>query len=171
MRNAMDRSREDTHSAASLNAWLATAREDLRRTPPPWGETQLQARIDERRALRAVADAQAPTQQRPARVQRRLAAWFGVPALATAMAVLFFGGALLRPATTPRDAPAAAFAALTSIDAIVAEPGKVVVQARVPRALLTDYGLPIDPARADVPVEAEFLLSARGMVLAVRFVE
>jgi hypothetical protein len=46
-----------------------------------------------------------------------------------------------------------------------------VVAAELPRAALAYYGLPIDPARADQPARAELLMSARGAVLAVRFVQ
>jgi hypothetical protein len=45
------------------------------------------------------------------------------------------------------------------------------VPARLPRTALADFGLPIDPSRADVPVKADLLMSPRGVVLAVRFVE
>ncbi len=167
----------DPRTDHPLDRWLAAAREELaRREPPPWSEGELSARIDERLALQAVADSppalQPRAQPRAASAKRRLLVWLGAPAMAAgAFALLLVAATLLRSGAGPAALPPAPFIALTSIDAIAAEPGKVVVPARVPRAQLADYGLPVDPARADVPAQAEFLLSARGVVLAVRFVE
>jgi hypothetical protein len=45
------------------------------------------------------------------------------------------------------------------------------VPAELPRGALTLYGLPVDPSRADQPARAELLLSARGSVLALRFLQ
>jgi hypothetical protein len=53
---------------------------------------------------------------------------------------------------------------------MAAEPA-VIVSSQVAAATLSEYGLPVDPARADEPVRAEFLLSPTGLVLAVRFAE
>jgi hypothetical protein len=47
----------------------------------------------------------------------------------------------------------------------------VVVPARVPRMTLAQYGLPLDPARASEPVNAELLERRDGAVLAYRYVE
>jgi hypothetical protein len=47
----------------------------------------------------------------------------------------------------------------------------VVVPARVPRMTLAQYGLPLDPARASEPVNAELLVRRDGAVLAYRYVE
>lgn len=165
----------DPRTDQALDRWLAAARDELaRRDPPPWSEGELRARIDERLALRAVADSRPAmrprAQPRAASAKRRFLVWLGAPAMAAgALALLLVAGTL--PRSGPSLEPSAPFVALASIDAIAAEPGKVVVPARVPRAQLADYGLPVDPARADVPAQAEFLLSARGVVLAVRFVE
>jgi hypothetical protein len=167
----------DPRTDHPLDHWLAAARDELaRREPPPWSEGELRARIDERLALQAVADSppalQPRAQPRAASAKRRLLVWLGAPAMAAgAFALLLVAATLLHSGVGPAALPPAPFIALTSIDAIAAEPGKVVVPARVPRAQLADYGLPVDPARADVPAQAEFLLSARGVVLAVRFVE
>ena len=57
------------------------------------------------------------------------------------------------------------------MESIAAEPDKVVVPAELPRGALTLYGLPVDPSRADQPARAELLLSARGSVLALRFLQ
>lgn len=163
-----------------LDAWLGAAREDLRHmTPPPWLQAQLIARVDERRALEALRQCAAPLAptERPAgprsrgpRLVQRLALWFGLPA--AALAVLLWAGVLLRPLAPQPSAPAPApFLALAPLDSIAAARDAVVVPAQVPRAQLADYGLPIDPARADQPARAELLMSAHGVVLAVRFVE
>jgi hypothetical protein len=167
----------DPRTDQALDRWLAAARDQLaRREPPPWSEGELRARIDERLALQAVAGSRPAmrprAQPRAASAKRRLLGWLGARAMAAgAFALLLVAGTLLRAGGGSAALPPAPFIALTSIDAIAAEPGKVVVPARVPRAQLADYGLPVDPARADVPAQAEFLLSARGVVLAVRFVE
>ncbi|MGZ8994136.1 MAG: hypothetical protein ACXW16_08985, partial [Burkholderiaceae bacterium] len=60
--------------------------------------------------------------------------------------------------------------ALVASDAMAAAPA-VIVSSQVAAATLSEYGLPMDPARADEVVRAEFLLSPTGLVLAVRFAE
>ena len=65
----------------------------------------------------------------------------------------------------------AQFIALTSMETIAAETAPQIVSAQMPRAALAGFGLPVDPARADQPVHTELLMSPRGVVLAVRFVE
>lgn len=167
----------DPRTDHALDCWLAAARDELaRREPPPWSEGELRTRIEERLALLAVADSRPALQPRArprtAPAKRRFLVWLGAPAMAAgAFALLLVAATLLRSGGGPNPERSAPFIALTPIDAIAAEPDKVVVAARVPRAQLADYGLPVDPARADVPAQAEFLLSARGVVLAVRFVE
>lgn len=167
----------DPRADHPLDRWLAAARDELAlREPPPWSDGELRARIEERLALQAIAGSprapQPRARPRAASAERRFLVWLGAPAMAAgAIALLLVAAALLRFGAGPAALPPPPFIALTSIDAIAAEPGKVVVPARVPRAQLADYGLPVDPARADVPAQAEFLLSARGVVLAVRFVE
>ena len=63
------------------------------------------------------------------------------------------------------------FLALVTSEAIAAEPSAVIVASQVPSATLVEYGLPLDPARADRLIGAEFLMSPTGTVLAVRFTE
>lgn len=159
----------------SLDEWLAVARSDVgRRLPDPLVEQRLLDRMRERRALQSVAAAQ-PPRARPAphRVRPRL--WFGVPAaLASAalagVSLLVWVFALPVETIEPRLA-ATPFFALVSADAIAAERSPIVVESTLPRVTLADYGLPIDPARVDEAVGAEFLLSRAGVVLAVRFKE
>ena len=164
----------------ALDTWLAAARADLaQQTPPPWLLPQVLARVDERRALQAVQHAQeaAPMTGRPVRAPARPRAgwrtallWAGVPAALAA--TLLAASVLLRPLAPGQGVPEAArFIALAPLETLTADPGAHVVPALVPRAHLAEFGLPVDPARADQLARAEFLLSTRGAVLAVRFVE
>ena len=178
--------------APALTAWLAAAREDLAACEPPaWLEHQLRERLAERRALNAVRrtreapahDGELDSAPQLARGRRLLAGLTAArprPAWAAAAAacfVLVIGVVLFSPLHTPNGAAGSTvadrspFIALASLDAIAAESGATVVPARLPRTSLADFGLPVDPARADVPLSAEFLMSPRGVVLAVRFVE
>ena len=63
------------------------------------------------------------------------------------------------------------FLALVASEALAAEPSALIVSSEVPGSTLSDYGLPVDPARIDQPIRAEFLLSPTGLLLAVRFAE
>ena len=155
--------------------WLAIARVDLRaRHAPEWIESRLLTAAAEQRTLQALgatvaaAEASARNVRRP--WWRRL--WLA-PALAGSL-VFVIGLALLtvQPvAIAPAAAAPAPFIALTSMDAIAAETAPQIVSAQMPRAALAGFGLPVDPARADQPVQTELLMSPRGVVLAVRFVE
>jgi hypothetical protein len=155
-----------------LDNWLGAARDDAaRRMPDSLVEQQLLARVRERGALHGVAVARQPTAPPAAGI-----AWWrrwsvGVPvALAAGLALLLIATPMT-PVAPPAAAAATPFFALAGIDAIAAETAPVVVASRVPRTALADYGLPVDPARADEPVNAEFLMSRAGVVLAVRFRE
>lgn len=44
------------------------------------------------------------------------------------------------------------------------------IRVQMPRAALAAYGLPVNPARADIPVKAELLVSEDGQARAIRFV-
>jgi hypothetical protein len=87
--------------------------------------------------------------------------------------VALVGGNLLapRPGEHPRPGVATPFIALVGSEALAAARDPIVVPSQVARTTLADYGLPVDPARADEPVGAEFLVSRAGLVLAVRFRE
>ena len=88
-------------------------------------------------------------------------------ALAIAISAL-----VLAPNQPQSDATVRApFLALVASEAIAAEPSAVIVPSQVSGAALSDYGLPVDPARVDQPIRAEFLLSPTGLILAVRFAE
>jgi hypothetical protein len=158
----------DSDRDASLEPWLSAARTDLaRRSPPAWIEAQLRARADERRLLQSLRPQAGPLPR--IGPPRRWLGWLALPAAAAAVVLLAI--ALPAPAPADGDAARASFIALAPLEEIAAERGTVLVPGQVPRAQLADYGLPVDPARADQPARADFLLSARGVVLAVRFVE
>jgi hypothetical protein len=160
---------EQTPQRVSLDDWMAAGRAAAVE-PPAWLEAQLMARFDERRGLQSVrrhAITAARTSQVPS-WRRRLAWALALPA--AVLAALLVGSVLLWPLPAARPA-ASHFMALAPLDAIAAERGAMVVPAQVPRAQLAEYGLPVDPARADEPANAELLMSRRGVVLAVRFVQ
>lgn len=157
-------------SEDASKAWLEAARaEAARRAPDPMVESQLLARVRERGALRSIAAA------RPAPVRAAARPWwrpsFALPVAFAGVAALIIGVRLLAPTPSAVNAREVAtpFIALVGADALVAERSPVVVTSQVARTALADYGLPVDPARADEPVDAEFLVSASGVVLAVRF--
>lgn len=163
-----------------LDDWLSAARTDLAQRPlDPLAEQQLLSRVREMRALQSVAatriDIVGP-ERRASRRQRRFAflgwrgwrsaALAGVTTLVIAVAI-----AMLAPDVPQRAAEVRTpFLALVASDAMAAEPA-VIVSSQVAAATLSEYGLPVDPARADEPIRAEFLLSPTGLVLAVRFAE
>jgi hypothetical protein len=159
-----------------LDEWLALARSEVgRRLPDPLVEQRLLDRVRERRALQSVADARQPPRARPAPHRVRPRFWFGLSAALASAALA--GVALLvwtfspPVETTEPRLTATPFFALVAADAIAAERSPIVVESTLPRVTLADYGLPVDPARVDEAVGAEFLLSRAGVVLAVRFKE
>jgi hypothetical protein len=162
-------------SGTRMDDWMDAARDDLaQRAPDAIVEAQLLARVRERGALRSV-EAAVPVRVAPKRRPWWLRLSVGVPLAAAAVFVVLLGTRLLVP---PSADPAMAahevatpFIALVAGEALAAERAPVVVASQVPRTALADYGLPVDPARADEPVDAEFLMSRTGVVLAVRFRE
>lgn len=159
-----------------LDDWLTAARAELAaRQPDQLAEQQLLARVREMRALQSVAAtriaASAPVDRHPGIWRRlfnlRAAALAGSLTLAVVISVL-----VLLPNAPPRDATVRTpFLALVTSEAIAAEPSALIVSSEVAGSTLSDYGLPVDPARIDQPVRAEFLLSPTGLLLAVRFAE
>jgi hypothetical protein len=151
----------------NLDPWFAAARTELaQEAPPQWVEWAVLAHQAERALLLRLR----PKAVMPERPSRRMRWQWLVPA-AAAVVLLTAVGLLLFADPAPRgghgDTPL--FMALGPLETIATEPRPVVVTSAVPRAQLAAYGLPIDPARADQPVRAEFLVSRRGAVLAVRF--
>jgi anti-sigma-K factor RskA len=159
-----------------LDDWLAAARVDLsEHQPDQLAEQQLLMRVREMRALQSVAATRIAA---PASVDRARGSWrrvFGwrAAALAGVMTlVAALGLFLFLPNVPIRDATVRTpFLALVASEAIAAESSALIVSSEVPGSALSDYGLPIDPARIDDPVRAEFLLSPTGLLLAVRFAE
>ena len=160
-----------------LDDWLAAARSDLAQcTPDLLTEQRLLAHVREMRALQLVAATRLSTSPRR---DGHTAFWrrpFRWRTAALAGAATLVGIALsvvvLAPNAPQRDAMVRTpFFALVASEAIAAEPSALIVTSQVAAATLSDYGLPVDPARADQPIRAEFLLSPTGLVLAVRFAE
>jgi hypothetical protein len=145
-----------------IDDWLAAARADLAtREPPAWLESSLAARLAERAALARLRSL-AP----PARRARRARRWIGLAAMATVVLAVAVGVASIAPSGPPPARPT--FLAVAPLETIAAEVRPIVVAAQMPRAQLAAYGMPVDPTRAET-VHAEFLISRRGSVLAVRF--
>jgi hypothetical protein len=163
-----------------LDDWLSAARTDLAQRPlDPLAEQQLLSRVREMRALQSVAAARIDIvgpERRASRRQRRFAflewrGWRTAALAGVATLVIALAIAMLAPDVPQRAAEVRTpFLALVASDAMAAEPA-VIVSSQVAAATLSEYGLPVDPARADEPIRAEFLLSPTGLVLAVRFAE
>jgi len=159
-------------SGKPMNDWLAAARQDIAaQGPDEIVEMQLLARVRERRALQSIESGRPAPARRPVRWWMRLS--FGVPAACAAILLVVLGGRLSAPVRTQAPAPemATPFIALVAREALAAERAPVLVSSAVARTALADYGLPVDPARADESIGAEFLVSRTGVVLAVRFKE
>ena len=74
------------------------------------------------------------------------------------------------PAVQRAAADPGPFIALRPLERIALEPSATVVETEFPRALLADWGLPVEPDRAGEPVRAELLYSPDGEALAVRLI-
>jgi anti-sigma-K factor RskA len=158
-----------------LDDWLAAARSELaQRAPDLLAEQQLLARVREIRALQSVAATRigVPRHDRRTRFWRRPFGWRTAALTGAATLAVAIGAVMLAPNAPRRDATVRTpFLALVASEAIAAEPSALIVSSQVSGATLSDYGLPVDPARIDQPIRAEFLLSPTGLVLAVRFAE
>ena len=104
--------------------------------------------------------------------RKRPTLWWMPPlALAATIGVVSWMVRLPHPvpqATQVAQADPGPFLALRPIERIALEPSTTVVQAEFPRALLAEWGLPVEPDRAGEPVRAEMLYSPDGEALAVR---
>ena len=113
------------------------------------------------------------------RVRRRRAQmpWIVAPLAIAASLVLVAFIVRSLPPHTPDAAPAtpatarATFTPVVPLAAITDTGDAYVVPARVPRMTFAQFGVPVDPARADVPVDAELLVRRDGALLAYRFVD
>ncbi len=159
-----------------LDEWLAAARAELAvHQPDQLAEQQLLARVREMRALQSVAATRIAASEAVDRLPGiwhrlfnvRTAMLAGAMTLATAVGVLV----LLSNAPTRDATVRTPFLALVTSEAIAAEPSALIVSSEVSASTLSDYGLPVDPARIDRPIRADFLLSPTGLLLAVRFAE
>jgi hypothetical protein len=146
------------HSA--LDRALAALREAIAQLEPP-------AATDA-----AIAAAARSIPRRPAGRH----AWIAWPlALAATIAAVSILVRTLAPVAPPAaDAiPASARAAFTPVVPIaeIEQSGDAVVMpARLPRMTLAQFGVPIDPARADDGVDTELWVRRDGALLAYRFV-
>jgi hypothetical protein len=160
-----------------LDDWLAAARLDLsEREPDQIAEQQLLTRVREMRALQSVAAtrlASSPPLENRRANRFRLSGWWRAAALASVMTLAVVLTVVLLPQSPPSgDATVRTpFLALVASEALAAEPSALIVSSEVPGSTLSEYGLPVDPARIDQPIRAEFLLSPTGLLLAVRFAE
>jgi hypothetical protein len=81
-------------------------------------------------------------------------------------------GSELPPRPAGEQAPAATeFIPLVPIRDIASDHGAYVVATQMPRMMLSDFGLPVNPARAADTISSELLIRRDGTVLAVRFID
>jgi hypothetical protein len=130
---------------------------------------------------RAIASAIARAERAKARSGRRRWAYlftYGLPAAFAAAATIAIVAWTLRASPegetpVPKLAlPAASeFIPVVPITDLASTRGAYVVSTPVPRTMLAELGLPINPALAAEPVASELLVRADGTVLAVRFLE
>ena len=147
----------------------------------PGQETLLDLKLDELK--RELASLVAPAALESALAERfrkaralasRPRLWWMPPlALAATLALVTWiaRGPFNEPQTASKAAlqtDAGPFLALRPLERIALEPRATVVATEFPRALLSDWGLPVSPDRAGEPVRAEMLYSADGEPLAVR---
>jgi hypothetical protein len=99
--------------------------------------------------------------------------WMPPLALAATLGLVSWMVRMPHPASPPVQIAAAdpgPFIALRPLERIALEPTTTVVETEFPRALLADWGLPVEPDRAAEPVRAELLYSPEGEALAVRLI-
>lgn len=147
-----------------LDAMLTTLRAEAQTWAPP-------AKVD---AAIATAVKDRDARSRRARLRDHWIAWplalaASLAIVAVAMRTLSPQAALEEPAPTVSLRPT--FTPVVPIAQIRETADAVIVPARVPRMTLAQYGLPLDPAHADDPVDAELLVRRDGALLAYRFAE
>ena len=154
------------HPDSRLDRQLALLRRSVAEAAPP-------ATTDA-----AIARAIAAAKGRPRRASSR--SWIAWPiALAASIAMIAFAIRQLPPQAGDADARDSAasnaarakFMPLVPVAEIERAGDALLVPARVPRSTIAEFGLPIDPARAGDPVDAELLLRRDGALLAVRFLD
>ena len=106
--------------------------------------------------------------------RKRPALWWMPPlALAATLGVVSWMVRAPLPATPEfqvAQADPGPFLALRPLEPIALEPATTVVETEFPRALLADWGLPVEPDRAAEPVRVELLYSPDGEALAIRLI-
>jgi len=152
-----------TSPLSELDRRLAALRDGAARFEPP-------AAVDA-----AIAAAVRSAARRRPRLPARHA-WIAWPlALAAAVALVSFAVRSLAPVhdgatdTLPVTAHAQ-FTPVVPLADIQATGDALIVPARVPRMTLAQFGVPVDPARADDTVDTELLVRRDGALLAYRFV-
>jgi hypothetical protein len=157
----------DTHALTNeLDRRLAGLKDALAGSEPP-ASTDL--------AIAKAIDRAAGKRARASRGPRLLDRWLAWPlALAATIAVVAIAVRAIpdgdvspvkaASASTPR------FIAVVPVAEIEQSSDAYVVPARVPRMALAQFGLPVNPARADDAVDTELLVRPDGAVLALRFV-
>jgi hypothetical protein len=145
----------------SLDCCLAELRDASRDWSPP-------AAVDA--AIAAAAS-------RAMRTRRAAPRWIAWPlALAATITVVSFvvgtwpQQAPVGPAPTVSDEVRHAFMPVVPVAEIERASDALVVPARMPRMSLAQFGLPVDPARADDAIDTELLVRRDGALLAYRFV-
>ncbi len=114
--------------------------------------------------------------ERAARAPRLVDRWLAWPlALAAAIAVVAiavrtFPAGDVSPVSAAAAGTPSRFMPVVPVEEIERSSDAYVVPARLPRMALAQFGLPVDPARADDAVDAELLVRPDGAVLALRFV-
>lgn len=104
--------------------------------------------------------------------------WLAWPmALAASIAIVAWTlqtqrGDELPPTPAGVQAPAATeFIPLVPVRDIASDQGAYVVATQMPRTMLSDFGLPVNPSRAADTISSELLVRRDGTVLAVRFID
>jgi len=141
---------------------------------------ELQAVAPPESVARAIAAAARGARSRSSRAARPgwRERWIALPlAVAAAVAVIAWTLHAQRgedPGTPPektRSPLATEFIPLVPVGDIARDEGAYVVSTPMPRMMLAEFGLPVDPARAADSVSSELLVRRDGTVLAVRFID
>jgi hypothetical protein len=153
-------------SAPDLDSRLAQLRAEFTSAQPP-------APTD-----RAIAAAIDRARKRSAKGPRSIERWLAWPlALAASIALVALAvrhmpaAEIVSPVTTAEASTASRFLPVVPAAEIERSTDAYVVPARVPRMALAQFGLPVNPERADEAIDTELLVRPDGTVLALRFVK
>lgn len=158
----------DTHALTDeLDRRLAALKDALAGAEPP-ASTDL--------AIAKAVDRAAAKRARASRGPRALDRWLAWPlALAAtiagvAIAIRAIPDGDISPVKAASASAPPRFIPVVPVAEIERSSDAYVVPARVPRMALAQFGLPVNPARADDAVDTELLVRPDGAVLALRFV-